>query len=137
MRKLRTLRLFVKWALPGDGRSLWLYAHLLRVLLHGRQSVYAHFKLAKAGSTRARLKSFINSLASVQTPVNAARPATVPARLLARLLRTIYLTEVLPRRDPAARRAGPNRGYAAHPRFSYGESLRDSTRARTRDGHLG
>jgi hypothetical protein len=133
MRKLRAVHLFVRWVLAEGGCSARLYADLLRILLHGRQSVYGHYRSAKAASAGRGPKAFLNSLASAQ----AHGGATVPARLLARLLRTIYLTEVLPRRDAAARRAGPNEGYAAHPQFSYGESLGASTRPKTGDGNLG
>ena len=84
---------------------------------------------------RARLKSFLDNIALITTNPLSTK-ATVPARLLARLLRSIYLTEVLPRQDPVAEKAGPNEGYVTHAQFSYGRSLENLTRPETRDGHL-
>ena len=133
--RLRTVFGFAAWLLPEGGRSPRLYFSLLKTLLCGRQSVYRHFKLLKAAHGRIRLRTFVRALASVR----AHDPTldSTPARLLARLLRTTYLTEVLPRREEAAHRAGPNRGYINHPQFGYGESLGSATRPRTTDGNLG
>ena len=56
-------------------------------------------------------------------PVSDLAQASVPATLLARLLRTIYLTEMVLRKQGGARHGGPNQGYINHPQFSYGDSL--------------
>ena len=133
--RARALPAFVRWVLPKNGCSLRLWTNLAQVLVYGRQSVYSHFKAIRITSSRKRLKTFLNGLALAQVPRDAEQAVPVSARLLARLLRTIYLTEVLPRKDPVAGKAGPNQGYVAHPHFTYGPSLGALTRASTRDGH--
>lgn len=136
LKKLLAVFGFVKWILPKDGCSLRFYISLLSVLLFGRQSVYYHFRLLKGASSRPRFKKFISELASVRVPDSELMPTSVPARLLARLLRTIYLTEVLPRKEEAAQCTASNHGYINHPQFSYGESLQSLIRSQTRSGEI-
>jgi hypothetical protein len=127
---------FIRYVLPREGRTLRFYFSFLSVLACGSGSIYYHFKSLQRFSLLARLRKFTIAVASLRPPLSATRPVSVPARLLARLLRTIYLTEVLPKHDDAAWRTGPNRGYINHPHFSYGDSLGQVICSRTKTGNL-
>lgn len=123
---------FLKWLIPREGRSVRFYISLLNVMICSRQSVYRHFTLLKSSDTRARFRDFLCALATVSD----SRQTSVPAVLVARLLRTIYLTEVVPRKPSGARHGGPNQGYINHPQFGYGDSLQSIIRPITNTGDL-
>ena len=95
------------------------YFSLLNLLIGSRQSVYRHFRQIKAFDRHRRFQDFLRALAAAS---DSGR-ASVPAALLARLLRAIYLTEVVPTQKDELRYGGPNFGYIDHPHFSYGKSL--------------
>lgn len=110
---------FVRWLIPKEGRSVRFYFSLLNLLIGSRQSIYGHFRQLRASDRQRRFQDFLRALAAAS---DSGR-ASVPAALLARLLRAIYLTEVVPRKNDDPRYGGPNLGYINHPHFSYGKSL--------------
>lgn len=132
LKQLSILIGFVRWLIPSQGRSVRFYFSLLNVLIGSRQSVYRHFRELKAAGGRARFKDFLRALAAVSD----SGKTSVPATLLARLLRTIYLTDVVPGKDYGDRHGGPNQGYIDHPQFSYGDSLQSFMRPKTKTGEL-
>lgn len=127
---------FIEYVLPARSASPRFYFALLRILLCGRESVFTHFKSLKAATSRGGFTRFVQSVAATRAPEEVTATVPVPARLLARLLRTVYLTEVLPHKNPVKRRAGANDGYINHPHFSYGNSLQSAARSQTRHGDL-
>lgn len=129
LKQMSILSGFVRWLIPEQGRSMRFYFSLINVLIGSRQSVYRHFREIKASDRRSRFKDFLRALAAVSDKGQTS----VPAALLARLLRTIYLTEVLPRKDDDSRYGGPNQGYINHPQFSYGNSLQSIASPKNED----
>jgi hypothetical protein len=111
-----TLVGFVRWLIPDNVLSLRFCLSLTSILIYSRQSVYRHFRSLKEANERARIGEFLRVLENLPN----SRQTSIPSTLLTRLLRTIYLTEVIPREG----RGGPNKGYVNHPQFSYGSTLR-------------
>lgn len=116
---------FVRWLVPDHGLSLRFCLSFANILIYSRQSVYRHFRLLKGRNKRARLYEFLRVLATLPN----SGQTSIPATLLTRLLRTIYLTEVVPPEG----RGGPNMGYVNHPQFSYGDTLESIAPQRTKN----
>ena len=131
MKKFKTLISFIRWAMPQGGCSLRFFTSLVMLFLYGRESIYTHFKTLKPTS----LKDFLNKLALIKVPSSDAELVTVQSRLLTRLLRTVYLTEVLSK-NGGIDLVDPKHGYTAHPHFSYGESLGLTIHSVTENGSL-
>lgn len=110
---------FVRWLIPERGRSVRFYFSLLNILIGSRQSVFRHFRELKTSDRLSRYREFIRALATI----SSSGKTSVPATLLSRLLRTIYLTGGLVDGGNTERLGGPNQGYINHPQFSYGDSL--------------
>lgn len=119
-----TLVRFVRWLVPDHGLSLRFCLSFTNILIYSRQSVYRHFRLLKGRNKRARLYEFLRVLADLPS----SGQTSIPATLLARMLRTIYLTEVVPREEGG----GPNLGYVNHSQFSYGNTLESIVPERTK-----
>jgi len=119
---------FVRWLIPKEGRSVRFYFSLLNLLIGSRQSVYWQFRQIKAADRRRRFQDFLRALANASDTGRAS----VPAALLARLLRAIYLTEIAPGQKDGLRYGRPNLGYIDHPHFSYGKSLQSIIRRKTK-----
>ncbi len=133
LKQIASVMVTVRWLVPRQSVSLRLYLSLLNILIVSRQSVYRHFVEYKAADKRSRVREFFKSVAAI--PVSD-RP-TVTATLLARLLRTIYLTEIAPGdKGGNVARGGPNQGYINHPQFGYGESLQSIIRPKSTKGPL-
>lgn len=110
---------FVIWLIPRGGRTFRFFFSLLYLLLGSRQSVYGHFREIYAPRSTQTLKRFISALARTSEPGHDSLPAT----LLARLLRTNYLTEVTFDLGDGLLDGEKSVVYIDHPHFSYGESL--------------
>ena len=118
LNQLLNLSRFIRWLVPENGRTLRLYLSLLNVLVYSRYSVYQHFREFSTSDNRGQFGEFFISLASIPD----LGKASVPATLLTRLLRTIYLTGAAGR-NGTVNIAGPNQGYLDHSCFSYGNDL--------------
>lgn len=132
LKQLLMLVARVRWFIPRQGHSLRFFISLLNILVCSHQSIYRHYRDLKAADRRARFKAFVSALASLPDSGEISMPAT----LLARLLRTIYLTEAVPRNGVEALGGGPNHGYINHQHFSYGDSLQSIIRPGMKTGHL-
>lgn len=115
---------FIQRVVPAEGRTFRFYFCLFNLLIRSRQSIYLHFRRHK--KDQLKFRDFLNAIAMT---ANTENP-TLQAILFTRLLRTVYLTEIVPNVRKNSSLGGPNLGFIDHPQFSYGQSLEAISQAR-------